>query len=94
MKTLGKVIREVAEEHYDAHRVRKGCGALAVTLHEHLLATLKSNPQWEYAFALGYVFGKFDAQDKKKSEHDLSESDDYALGYHKGYSEGLKNFAL
>ncbi len=78
----------------EPNRTRQGTGALAVTLHEHLLATLKANPHWEYPFALGYVSGKFDAQDKRPSEHKLRENDDYALGYHKGYSEGLKGFAL
>ena len=76
------------------NRVRQGCGALAVTFHEYLLITLKSNPHWEYPFATGYVSGKFDAQDKRPREHDLRESDDYAMGYHKGYEEGLRSFAL
>ena len=66
----------------DLNRTRKGTGNLAVTFHEALLLTLKANPSWEYPFALGYVSGKFDANDKRPREHKTSETDDYAKGYH------------
>jgi hypothetical protein len=56
-----------------------------ISFHAAAIETAKSN-NWDYAFALGYVSGKFDKADGRSPEHRTSEYDDYALGYHRGYS--------
>ena len=54
------------------------------TLHESILATMQSNG-WPYAYACGYVHGREDRQRGRKAQLPTSATDDFALGYHKGY---------
>lgn len=44
--------------------------------------------RWTWAFSLGYVSGRLDGQMGRDREHDICQCDDYALGYHRGYSDG------
>ena len=55
------------------------------TLHESVQATMQSMG-WEYPYALGYVHGKDDLENGRKRDIPTTETDDFALGYHKGYS--------
>jgi hypothetical protein len=56
------------------------------SLHTFAVAVEQSN-RWPWAYALGFASGRDDYQHGRKAEHSLKESDDYALGYHKGYNE-------
>lgn len=56
-----------------------------VSFHAEAVSVASAN-NWDYAFALGYVSGKFDKADGRPREHRTSEYDDYALGYHRGYA--------
>ena len=57
------------------------------SFHEATTSVMQSNG-WDYEYALGYVSGKYDAEDKRQREHRTSENDDYAKGYHRGYADG------
>lgn len=55
------------------------------SLHEAAVAACKTN-NWPFAYALGYVSGLDDAAAERRPEHSGRETDDYALGYVKGYT--------
>ena len=56
-----------------------------LSFHTSVKATMKSN-NWPYAYACGYVSGKDDAIHHRKREVQASDADDYAMGYHLGYT--------
>lgn len=58
-----------------------------MTFHELTLAVLQSNPTWDFPYALGYASGQCDRDASRPREHQLSDHDDYALGYHRGYAQ-------
>ncbi len=63
------------------------------SFHSEVLAYEKAN-NWPYFYALGYASGIDDARNHRKSEHKLTETDDYALGYHKGWWDNTAKPAL
>lgn len=63
------------------------------TLGEVAALVARSNG-WDYGYALGYVSGRDDCAHARPPEHRWDENDDYALGYHKGFSDGQTNSNL
>lgn len=72
-----------------------GCGANlkrfmnTLSFHETALAVMQSN-RWPFAYSLGYVSGRDDRDNQRKAEIPATATDDFALGYHKGFAEGYR----
>lgn len=79
-------IKEYAIKNIRAHAEHITQKSVENMLHSDAEKTAKANG-WEWVYALGYCSGKEDATNGRKSDHDKTEKDDYALGYHKGYSD-------